>query len=349
MVAVMDPVMFTTESRLRDENASDQRDYILDPSGPERTPSDGAESPRQQKHPGTFQCTLCPKRFTRAYNLRSHLRTHTDERPFVCGVCGIAFSRQHDRKRHQGLHTGEKKFVCRGLLQSTSSWGCGRRFARADSLGRHFRSGSWFCIKPLLDEEVVERQRTWLEPQQQPRVALDLVAPQPMLENKRFMPAALLQQYPALAGLDWNSLPQGPPQDEEAMDSNESEFESEQDLGTVESSPSPPAHSSLASFNQISLPQSQTHDASARGSNIMLDFEYSMKCLTPTDDKSPPDQYSDSTSHIYSRVPIARHPLQALELRHVVPEDRRLADALELERKVTSNDRCLLVNAFRIR
>jgi hypothetical protein len=30
------------------------------------------------------------------------------------------------------------------------------------------------------------------------------------------LPAAILQQYPALAGLDWNSLPQGPPPDEEA-------------------------------------------------------------------------------------------------------------------------------------
>ncbi|KAF2248976.1 hypothetical protein BU26DRAFT_505088 [Trematosphaeria pertusa] len=59
---------------------------------------------RTQKHPATFQCTLCPKRFTRAYNLRSHLRTHADERPFICSVCGKAFSRQNDRKRHEHIH-----------------------------------------------------------------------------------------------------------------------------------------------------------------------------------------------------------------------------------------------------
>ncbi|KAF1820320.1 uncharacterized protein K489DRAFT_304511, partial [Dissoconium aciculare CBS 342.82] len=116
-------------------------------------------SQRVQKHPATYQCSLCPKRFTRAYNLRSHLRTHTDERPFVCTVCGKAFARQHDRKRHEGLHSGEKKFVCRGQLQTGNPWGCNRRFARADALGRHFRSEAGrVCIKPLLDEEAAERR-----------------------------------------------------------------------------------------------------------------------------------------------------------------------------------------------
>ncbi|KAF8430954.1 hypothetical protein BGX38DRAFT_1058559, partial [Terfezia claveryi] len=117
-------------------------------------------SRRVQKHPATFQCHLCPKKFTRAYNLRSHLRTHTDERPFVCTICGKAFARQHDRKRHEGLHSGEKKFVCRGQLKAGGVWGCGRRFARADALGRHFRSEAGrICIRPLLDEEHAERSR----------------------------------------------------------------------------------------------------------------------------------------------------------------------------------------------
>jgi hypothetical protein len=204
-------------------NASDQRDYILDLANPKRTPSNVAESRKQQKHPATFQCTLCPKRFTRAYNLRSHLRTHTDERPFVCTICGKAFARQHDRKRHEGLHSGEKKFVCRATFQSSASWGCGRRFARADALGRHFRSEAGrVCIKPLLDEEAAERQKAWLEEQQQAQVAAGLVVPQPRLAQplmdmtNNFLPAAILQQYPALAGPDWSALPQGPPPDEEA-------------------------------------------------------------------------------------------------------------------------------------
>ncbi|KAK4496549.1 hypothetical protein PRZ48_012529 [Zasmidium cellare] len=202
-------------------NASDQRDYILDLADPQRTPSTGADSKRVQKHPATFQCNLCPKRFTRAYNLRSHLRTHTDERPFVCTVCGKAFARQHDRKRHEGLHSGEKKFVCRGTLQSGSQWGCGRRFARADALGRHFRSEAGrVCIKPLLDEEAAERQRAWMEEQQQAQAAAGMVAPQPMMAQPavdmmgNFLPEALLAQYPALRGIDWTNVPQGPPEED---------------------------------------------------------------------------------------------------------------------------------------
>ena len=175
---------------------------------------DNGNPKRVQKHPATFQCTLCPKRFTRAYNLRSHLRTHTDERPFVCTVCGKAFARQHDRKRHESLHSGEKKFVCKGELKAGGQWGCGRRFARADALGRHFRSEAGrICIKPLLDEEMLERQRLWQEQRMQQNMAQNMVPPSMTMDpntgypidasGNYALPAALLAQYPALAQVNW--------------------------------------------------------------------------------------------------------------------------------------------------
>ena len=193
------------------------RDYILELADPNRPPAPGTEK-RVQKHPATFSCHLCPKKFTRAYNLRSHLRTHTDERPFVCTVCSKAFARQHDRKRHEGLHSGEKKFVCRGELGTGATWGCGRRFARADALGRHFRSEAGrVCIKPLLDEEAMERER--MDEQMIAQNMANGMAPQaPMngmhMQPQFAFPAALLQQFPALQGLQWDQLQGGPDEEE---------------------------------------------------------------------------------------------------------------------------------------
>lgn len=203
----------SAKSRRSSTSSIPKRDYILDLADPQRPGASPMDSKRVQKHPATFQCNLCPKRFTRAYNLRSHLRTHTDERPFVCTVCGKAFARQHDRKRHEGLHSGEKKFVCRGELARGGQWGCGRRFARADALGRHFRSEAGrVCIKPLLDEEALERQRTYLEQQQQQAGLQPMTQPMNIMDGQAggfTLPAALLAQYPALQGLQWDSLPQG--------------------------------------------------------------------------------------------------------------------------------------------
>ncbi|KAJ5856264.1 uncharacterized protein N7529_010208 [Penicillium soppii] len=133
----------------------ENRNYILALADPQRPGAAPGEPKRIQKHPATFQCSLCPKRFTRAYNLRSHLRNHTDERPFVCTVCGKAFARQDDRKRHECLHSGENKFVCCGDLSDDAQWGCGRRFARADALGRHLRSEAGVVGTYFVDPETL--------------------------------------------------------------------------------------------------------------------------------------------------------------------------------------------------
>jgi hypothetical protein len=108
----------------------------------------------RQKHPSIYQCTLCPKKFTRSFNLHAHLTTHDNEKPFVCSLCGLALARNNDRIRHEKGHSDQKCFIRRGTLAGGGEWGCGSQFPRADKLADHQKSAVGLRrIKPLLDEE----------------------------------------------------------------------------------------------------------------------------------------------------------------------------------------------------
>ena len=97
-------------------------------------------------HPG------CDKVFDKHPSLKSHIKIHSSDRPFVCSVCDMRFSRNHDLKRyflcrtpshmyssqciwyfavrHEKIHSGLRPYACPF---------CAKTFLRHDALNRHLK------------------------------------------------------------------------------------------------------------------------------------------------------------------------------------------------------------------
>lgn len=111
--------------------------------------------PREKRVRQTeFKCKHCGVIYKKRYNLQSHLLTHESTRSHVCSVCRKDFARVGDLRRHMSTHTGQRRFICSGILSSGSTWGCGKSFARADTLSKHHESRvGRACIQPLRQEQ----------------------------------------------------------------------------------------------------------------------------------------------------------------------------------------------------
>lgn len=73
-----------------------------------------------------LHCVLCRRGFNSRSNLRSHMRIHTLEKPFVCKFCNRSFSQSSTLRNHTRLHTGEKPYRCT-VCQSSYSQLAGLR------------------------------------------------------------------------------------------------------------------------------------------------------------------------------------------------------------------------------
>ncbi|KAH8814743.1 hypothetical protein DL96DRAFT_1624805 [Flagelloscypha sp. PMI_526] len=115
-------------------------------------------STTRRKTDAQFVCPVphCGSTFTRKFNLRGHLRSHTEERPFACDHpgCGKKFARSHDCKRHRALH------LCKSAKNTCK--GCNKMFSRQDALNRHLKSdGAIECkLATERSREVVEDDNT---------------------------------------------------------------------------------------------------------------------------------------------------------------------------------------------
>ncbi|XP_047427831.1 transcription factor E4F1 isoform X1 [Mugil cephalus] len=108
--------------------ASDQSD------GAEGSVSDNASGDKliyKVNQEGRYICQLCEKTFKTTNILRTHMKTHSDQKNFSCDLCGTSFRTKGSLIRHNRRHTDERPYRC--TL-------CGQSFRESGALTRHLKA-----------------------------------------------------------------------------------------------------------------------------------------------------------------------------------------------------------------
>ncbi|XP_066517620.1 PR domain zinc finger protein 12-like [Hoplias malabaricus] len=96
------------------------------PSSSPSSSSSSTSSSSSLSATSRMRCVICHRGFNSRSNLRSHMRIHTLDKPFVCRFCSRRFSQSSTLRNHVRLHTGERPYKCH-VCQSAYSQLAGLR------------------------------------------------------------------------------------------------------------------------------------------------------------------------------------------------------------------------------
>lgn len=78
-----------------------------------------------------MECSVCLKKFSTKWNLKTHMQSHMNVFPYLCEFCGKKFKKSDIFKIHLRIHTGIKPYACPQ---------CDKRFATKGMMTTHLRS-----------------------------------------------------------------------------------------------------------------------------------------------------------------------------------------------------------------